>query len=194
MNRCEPDRRPERPPHTVRMKTHAPSGALPSIGASLFLSAVALALLAGPHGAAAQPQPAPTPTLGPVQTFNGPDGNVAAVAARTFLGQQVLGLSISCETPSRPLLTVYLGAFPTPARRLQLAVRRSDGQVERFGPVFAAGAESGFHSPQLDGADLRRFLAAIRGNGALVSNGFNSYFVRNADHASLRRFVDACRR
>lgn len=94
------------------------------------------------------------------------------VAARAFLGEQVLGLAISCETPARPVLPVYFGALPTP------------------------GTRSGFHSPQLDDADLRRFLATIRANEALVSNGFNSYFVRygDADHASLRRFVDACRR
>ena len=178
------------------MKTHGPSHALLWFGCPLFLLITALALLAHPHGAAAQPQPAPTPTLGPIQALDGPDGNVVAVAARAFLGEQVLGLGISCEIPSRPLLNVYLGAFPTPAQRLQLAVRRADGQVERFGPVFTAGTRSGFHSPQLDGADLDRFLAAIRGNPALVSNGFNSYFVRypEADHASLRRFVDSCRR
>ena len=178
------------------MKAHVPSDGLASTRTPLFLLITALALLADPHGAAAQPQPAPTPTLGPVQALDGPDGNVVAVAARALLGEQVLGLGISCEIPSRPLLNVYLGAFPTPGRRLQLAVRRADGRIERFGPVFTAGTRSGFHSPQLDGADLDRFLAAIRGNGALVSNGFNSYFVRygEADHASLRRFVDACRR
>ena len=178
------------------MKAHIASGALVSISSTLSLLVVALALLAHPHGAAAQPQPAPTPTLGPVQTLDGPGGNAAAMLARALLGEQVLGLSISCESRPRPLLTVYLGAFPTPARRLQLAVRRTDGRIERFGPVFTADARSGFHSPQLDNSDLDRFLAAIRGNGALVSNGFNSYFVRyrEADHASLRRFVDACRR
>ena len=176
------------------MKARNPSSAAPSIGFS-FLQSIAAALLADPSGAGAQPQPAPTPTLGPVQTLDGPDGQVLGVAARTFLGQQVLGLEIDCERPSRPRLTVYLGAFPSPARVLQLAVRRAGGAIERFGPVFRAGAESGFHSPQLEGPELRRFLAAIRGNGALVSNGFNSYFVRSsaADHALLQRFADGCR-
>jgi len=177
------------------MKAHTAFDSLSCIGSPLFLLVVALALLAYPSGAAAQPRPAPTPTLGPVETFNTPDGQILAVGARVVLGEQVLGLAIDCETPSRPRLTVYLGGFPSPARRLQLAVRRADGRIERFGPVFSAGRMSGFHSPQLDGADLGRFLAAIREDGALVSNGFNSYFVRwsDAEHASLRRFADACR-
>ncbi len=177
------------------MTARNPSGAALSTGSSLLLFAVTLVILAHPSGAAAQPEPAPTPTLGPVQTLDTPDGKVLAVAARTFLGEQVLGLAIDCETPSRPRLTVYLGGFPSPAQVLQLAVRRADGAIERFGPVFRAGSESGFHSPQLTGPDLRRFLAAIRGNGALVSNGFNSYFVRSgaADHGRLQRFADTCR-
>ena len=176
------------------MKALNLSGAGPFAGFS-FLPFIAAALLTHPSGAAAQPQPAPTPTLGPVQTLDAPDGQVLGVAARTFLGEQVLGLGIDCETRSRPRLTVYLGAFPSPARVLQLGVRRADGAIERFGPVFRAGSESGFHSPQLEGPDLRRFLAAIRGDGALVSNGFNSYFVRSGatDHARLQRFADTCR-
>jgi len=177
------------------MKAHAPSGAPLPTGSFLVPFAAALAILVCAHGAGAQPRPAPTPALGPVQTLDDPNGNVLAVVARVFLGEQVLGLGIDCETPSRPRLTVYLGAFPSPARVLQLAVRRADGRIERFGPVFSAGAESGFHSPQLQGPDLHRFLAAIRGYGALVSNSFNSYFVRasDADHALLQRFANGCR-
>lgn len=74
-------------------------------------------------------------------------------------------------------------------------MRRADGAIERFGPTFSASVENGFHSPQPDGSDLRRFLAAIRGRGALVSNGFNSYFVRSsdADHALRQRFASICR-
>lgn len=178
------------------MRNRTASSTLVSTSSTLSLLVVALALLANPNGTAGQPQSAPTPTLGPIQTLEDPAGKAAAVVARTLLGEQVLGLSICCESPPRPVLTVYLGAFPAPARRLQLAARRTDGQVERFGPVFTADARSGFHSPQLDNSDLDRFLAAIRGNATLVSNGCNSYFVgyREAEHASLRRFVSTCRR
>ena len=205
MNRAATRRKPEReraepPPHTADMNTRTPSGTpLPTgaclLGPSLLLWTVTLALLAGPHGTAAQPQPAPTPTLGPVERLNGPDGSVAGMMARARLREQVLGLAVACESRRGALLTVYLGGFPAQSRRLQLAVRRADGGIDRFGPVFTANARSGFHSPQLEGTDLGRFLAAMRGNGALVSNGFNSYLVRygEADHAALQRFVNACR-
>lgn len=151
-----------------------------------------LALLAA--GTAARAQPAATPTLGPIETVNAPDGRVLAVIARAPLGEQMIGLAIDCETPATPRLTVQLGSFPSPARALQLAVRDADGRVQRFGPVFRAGARSGFHSPQLAGADLQRFLTAIRGSRALVSNGYTSYFVQaDADeHATLQRFADTC--
>ncbi|MCY4119797.1 MAG: hypothetical protein OXG72_02635 [Acidobacteria bacterium] len=174
-------------------RTPLPTGA-GLLGPGLLGWTIALAALAGAHGTAEQTRPAPTPTLGPVETLNGPDGNVAGMMARARLGEQVLGLAIACESRRGALGTIYLGAFPAQARRLQLAVRRADGQVERFGPEFTANARSGFHSPQLEGNDLGRFLAAIGGNGALVSNGFNSYFVRygEADHAALRRFVNGC--
>ena len=56
-------------------------------------------------------------------------------------------------------------------------MRAADGSIERFGPAFEADSASGFHTPEIAGRDeIERFLRSAFTPGALVSNGFNSFF------------------
>ena len=49
----------------------------------------------------------------------------------------------------------------------------------RFGPVIAAGPESGFHSPQLrDPHEAVRLVSVALQPGALISNGYRSFWNR----------------
>lgn len=62
---------------------------------------------------------------------------------------EYVGLAILCAArdDTEMQVTAFFGAFSGSHRPVQLAVRGPDGTVERFGPVVAAGPESGFHSP-----------------------------------------------
>ena len=65
---------------------------------------------------------------------------------------------------------------------VQLAVRSPDGAVERFGAVLAGGPEAGFHSPQLrDPHDAQRFVTVALQPGALISNGYRSFWNRASE-------------
>lgn len=89
-----------------------------------------------------------------------------------------VGLSLTCSTtgPAELNATAYLGAFPRDRRPLQLAIQTPAKTVERFGPVFTAGPESGFHSPQFtDREEVWRFATAALVPGSLISNGYNSF-------------------
>ena len=88
-----------------------------------------------------------------------------------------VGLAAICE--NRHLrVVVSLGGFPADLRPVQLAVRTPSGEIERFGPVARhAGPRSAFHSPELtDASDVERFLSSALQTGALVSNGYNSFW------------------
>ncbi len=63
-----------------------------------------------------------------------------------------------------------------------MTIRTAAGRGERFGPVVHhSRPRSGFQSPQLTNArDITRFLNAAIENGALVSNGYNSFWNRVA--------------
>ena len=80
--------------------------------------------------------------------------------------------------------------FPGRHIPLQFAVQDAGGQVERFGPVFRAGPESGFHSPRLvDWPEVERFVRIALRPGSLVSNGHRS-FQNRASESDNRRVLD----
>ena len=95
-----------------------------------------------------------------------------------------VGAALICSKgdPDGPKVSVFLGGFPSDRRLVQLAVKRVDGSVERFGPVMSGGPSSGFHSPEIyHEGDVERFVQAALVKGALVSNGYNSFWNRVSD-------------
>ena len=100
-----------------------------------------------------------------------------------------VGLAAVCAA-GRAQIRVMLGAFPEALTLLQLAVRLPNGAAERFGPVFRANSSAGFHSPEIvEPPEINRFFAAAFVPGALVSNGYNSFF-NDASPEAARRFRD----
>ena len=130
--------------------------------------------------------PWPTPEIGVIAALDVKD--TVAYAMRGTLGHagEVVGLAVLCPMhgPAEIQATAFFGAFPGAHRPVQLAVRGPDGTVERFGAVVAGGPEAGFHSPQLrDPYDAQRFVTVALQPGALISNGYRSFWNR----ASARR-------
>ena len=67
---------------------------------------------------------APTPTVGSLETVR--DGETEVLLARVTVGGTVVGFALSCDG-ARPLMTVYLGPFPSRLQALQLATRTAGG-------------------------------------------------------------------
>ena len=135
----------------------------------------------------------PTPTVGNLETVR--DGETVALVARVMVGNAALGLALSCDG-QEPMATVHLGPFPPRLQALQLVTRTATGAVTRFGEAFRADAASGFHSPQLVGADLDEFLQAVIEPGTVVSNGYSSYQVQltPTERTWLMTFLEDCGR
>ena len=139
-------------------------------------------------------QPHETPRLVEVERLATPAGDTMVLRAPVPGVSWLVGLAVACEGGS-PRIAVQLGAFPRRPRVLQLAVRAPNGRVELFGPAFRASAASGFHSPDLEEpTEITRFASAAFEPGALVSNGYQSFFfdAAPADAASLQTFLDGC--
>ena len=139
----------------------------------------ALALLLIGIGRPAPPWP--TPEIREITALDGQD--TGAYAMRGPLGDsgEYVGLAVLCarQGPAEIQATAFFGTFPGAHRPVQLAVRGPDGTVEHFGPVVRAGPESGFHSPQLrDPHDAQRFVTVALQHGALISNGYRSFWNR----------------
>ena len=143
--------------------------------APLLLIAAPLLLIAAPP----DPPPSPTPEVREIERMRTPEGGVLVMFAADLNGQRV-GAAFTCAN-GRLETTVFLGFFPSRTRALQLSAGAADGKVSRFGPVFRADARSGSHSPKLTGADALRFARTALQPGALVSNGFNSFFNRGSE-------------
>jgi len=149
-------------------------------------------LLAAAAGTAAQ---SPTPEIHLIEEATAGNGATVYIM-RAPLPNTVdqVGLAITCDNGIE--VTVFLGAFPPAGRPVQLAVRTAGGRIERFGPVVQhAGPRSGFHSPRLtDPRQVARFLDAALDNGALVSNGYNSFWNRVAPgrNRQMRAAIRAC--
>lgn len=123
----------------------------------------------------------PTPEVTRIESFAVP--GVLAYAMRGEVGDsdQYVGLALTCgEHGTRAAeVTAHFGAFPGKHHPVQLAVGSADGKVERFGPVVAAGPESGLHSPRVTGLhEAERFARAALQTGALISNGYRSFWNR----------------
>ena len=128
--------------------------------------------------------PVPTPAIRVIDALN--IKGMVAYTMRGSLGtsREYVGLAVLCAIhgPADFEATAFFGAFPGAHRPVQLAVRSPAGAVERFGAVLAGGPEAGFHSPQLrDPHDAQRFVTAALQPGALISNGYRSFWNRASE-------------
>ena len=108
-----------------------------------------------------------------------------------------VGLGIVCKSDGSgdTVVTAYFGSFPGVGHPVQFAVRGAGGRVGRFGPVVSGGPESGFHSPRITGPDeMARFLRLALQPGALISNGYRSYWNRVDEkrNREVRQALLAC--
>ncbi len=152
--------------------------ATPLMKAIAALAALALV------GEAYAAGPLPTPVLDRIVQLEAPHALVYAMRGMLGDGSTYVGFAVVCPTRGRDriVVEVHLGGCPHDRRPVQLAVRRADGAVERFGPVLTAGPESGFHSPQLtDPREAERFAKAALRPGSLISNGYNSFWNRASE-------------
>lgn len=160
------------------------------------ITAVLLAALASPARAA----DLPTPEIRTIERLDIDGAAVWAMRAAIEGTGINIGLGLACpDDPRQPVqATVFLGPFPPPGRRVQLAVRLPDRTVERFGPVVVPGPRAGFHSPRLERPrQIERFVDAALRTGSLVSNGHRSFLNRAADadnRAAALAFLDCMRR
>ena len=127
------------------------------------------------------------------------DHGEVAFLMRAELGSTgtFVGLALICSEgdPDGAKVVAFFGGFPWDRRPVQLAVRGSDGVVERFGPVVSGGPESGFHSPELfDVEEAKRFVTAAMSEGALVSNGYRSFWNRVSEERNdeIRKWFLDC--
>ena len=135
----------------------------------------------------------PTPEIAAIDKFDVP--GALAWGMRGELGDtgHYLGLSIVCRMDGSGVaeVTAYFSSFPGAHHPVQLMVRSAGGRTHRFGPVVAAGPQSGFHSPQItDPGEAERFLRLALDSGALVSNGYRS-FRNRVSEARGREVLDA---
>ena len=139
----------------------------------------------------------PTPEIGTIVELEIGAGRAWGMRAELGNSGIYVGLALVCrdEAPLEAEVTAYFGGFPEDRRPVQLAVRTPEGTVERFGGVVSGGPESGFHSPQVtDLRDLARFVGAALRPGALVSNGYRSFWnrVSEARNAKVRGEMEGC--
>ena len=145
-------------------------------------------------GPVPMPGPVETPSVTGIEEITGMEGQVAVMRTPMADGGYHIGIAASCEEQGA-VITVSMGPFPADYRPVQLAVRTVEGDTERFGPVLQLGIEHGFHSPRLEEeSEIDRFLGAALQPGALVSNGFYSFFNRagEAAAAAFREVVAGC--
>ena len=131
-----------------------------------------------------------TPTIEGVEEFEN-EGNTTAVMRVQPEGLDwYMGMSATCQEAGA-VLNVFLGPFPGTDLPVQLAVRGPDERTEHFGDILQGGPEHGFHSPILnDDDDIERFIELALQTGALISNGYNSFF-NQADEDANAEFREA---
>ena len=161
------------------------------------ISSILLALVV--TGSAQGVGPLPTPEPSAIVKLDVPGKLVWTMRAPLGTTGHFVGLALTCSTtgPADLKATAFLGAFPHDRRPLQLAIRTPANVIERFGPVFTAGPESGFHSPQItDRTDVWRFTNAALVPGSLISNGYTSFRNRAtpADNRQVWEAFRACMR
>ena len=165
-------------------------------GWAVWMAAAAVIVGAWP-GAGQAEELWPTPEIATILELG--DGDGLAYVMRGELGRTgyFVGLALICSTTGA--YNVEAGAsflgFPEDRRPLQLVVRGEDGTVERFGRVVSAGPESGFHSPRMvEAGEVARFVNAALRPGALVSNGYRSFWNRVSErrNEAVREAFLAC--
>ena len=142
-------------------------------------TATAAMLLASAIGAAPAARQYATPEIREVEEVEA-NGQHAYIL-RGELGNTGWHVGFTATCNNRQLeVTVFFGSFPAQGTLVQLAIRTAGGGIERFGPVVrASGPRSGFHSPRLtDPREVTRFLDNALETGALVSNGYRSFWNR----------------
>ena len=108
-----------------------------------------------------------------------------------------IGMVAVCDRRTGAVtVSLFFGSFPV-AQPVQTAVRTASGRIERFGePVSTQyGSASGFHHPVItDPADAERFIGSAFSAGALISNGYNSFWNRipPAENDAGRRRLAEC--
>lgn len=158
----------------------------------------AVVLIAGAWAGAGQAEELwPTPEIATILELG--EGDELGYGMRGELGRtgQFVGMALICSIKGVykvEAIASFLG-FPEDRRPLQLAVRGEDGAIERFGPVVSAGPESGFHSPRMvEAGEVARFVNAALRPGALVSNGYRSFWNRVSErrNEAVREAFLAC--
>ncbi len=160
-------------------------------------TATAAMLLASAIGAAPAARQYATPEIREVEEVEA-NGRHAYIL-RGELGNTGWHVGFTATCNNRQLeVTIFFGSFPTQGTPVQLVIRTARGGIERFGPVVrASGPQSGFHSPRLtDPREVARFLDNALETGALVSNGYRSFWNRvpPARNQRVREQLRACRR
>ena len=157
---------------------------------------LALTACSGEDAPAAQlvNEPVDTPRLTAYETIESEDQQLVTMRQQFPGANWNIGMAAACDQ-GQPTIVVSMGPYPSDRRPTQLAVRTPDNAVQRFGPVTEGGPESGFHSPLVTGAeDIERFVDAATQPGALVSNGYNSFFndAEPADSEAFRQLLANC--
>ena len=154
------------------------------------LAAAAILAVASP----AASQNAPTAEI--VDVANVPAPNTVAWTMRARLGIATLPVAFHvCRTAGEIETEIHFGSLPRDRRPIQLAVRRPDGTVERFGPIFAAHSWGGPHTSRIvRPGDAKRFADAALRTGSSISNGYEIYrnIANEADNRAAREAILAC--
>ena len=142
-------------------------------------TAIAAILLASAIGTTPAAQQWATPEMREIEEVEANGERVYVMRGELGNTGEHLGFAAAC-TKRQLEVTVFFGSFPARGTPVQLAIRTAGGRVERFGPVVRASApQSGFHSPQIsDPREVARFLDNALETGALVSNGYRSFWNR----------------
>lgn len=126
----------------------------------------------------------PTPEISRIEALDVPGAVVYAMRGELGTSGFYVGLGLLCKTDGSGNfeVTASFASFPGKRHPVQLVVRGPDGTVARFGPVVAAGPESGFHSPRITDLDeAERFVRLALQPGSLISNGWRSFWNRASE-------------
>ena len=102
-----------------------------------------------------------------------------------------IGFVLTCAAGGNLHVALTFGPYPS-SGAVQLAVRSPDGSIQRFGDPLPAPSSGASHDPSLEApADQRRFLRAALQTGALLSNGYRSFWNRVPPDRNARVRADA---
>ena len=161
--------------------------ALPAMAAAMIM--ISLAVPA--HG-----QDVPTSEIVQVTRVDMP--GAVAWTMRAELGGATLPVAFCvCRASGGIEAEIQFGPLPRDGRPIQLAIRRPDGTIERFGPVFAAGSRGGPHTSRIVRPDdVERFIDAAFRTGSLIADGHESLLntAAETENRAARETILACLR